>query len=581
MASVIKRLAVLAGMAALLLIPATANAGTVPSGFQEKAVIEGLHEPTTLAFAPDGRVFVAEKSGVIQVFKSISDTKPEVLVDLSREVDNYWDRGLLGMALDPEFPAKPYIYVLYTLDAKPGGSVPAWGGTEPSDACPNPPGGTAQGCVVTGRLSKLTVSGNRVTAETPLITDWCQQFPSHSIGDLAFGADGDLYVSGGEGASFLYADWGQTGNPCGDPPGGVGGSMTPPTAEGGSLRSQDVRTPGDPTGLDGSLLRINPETGQGVPGNPFESSSDANARRILAYGLRNPFRFTIRPGTSEPWVGDVGNSTWEEIDRVDSTSTHADNFGWPCYEGDNVSSARAFEWDSANLNLCESLYNEGPAAVNAPYYSYNHSAKVVPGESCGVGSSSISGLTFYESGPFPNAYNGALFFADYSRGCIWAMMPGANGKPDPTNIKTFDAGAAEPVNLVVGPEGSLYFPDIGYSDTKAKSGGSATPPATNRRWRPRPRRRRPEQHRSASSSAPPARATPTRATRSATPGTSTATATSATRPRSHRPTSTPNPASTSPPSELATPTAPATPPRSRSTSTTPPRPRRSPRLRRA
>ena len=77
-----------------------------------------------------------------------------------------------------------------------------------------------------------------------LIEDWCQQFPSHSIGDLEFGADGALYASGGEGASFDYADYGQSGNPrnpCGDPPGGSGGTQTPPTAEGGALRAQDLR----------------------------------------------------------------------------------------------------------------------------------------------------------------------------------------------------------------------------------------------------------------------------------------------------------------------------------------------------
>jgi glucose/arabinose dehydrogenase len=461
MGHVAKRLAFLAAAAAVLLLPvSSAGAGTVPAGFQEKAVMSGFTEPTSVVFSPDGRVFVAEKSGVIKVFDGVTDTTPQVFADLSREVYNYWDRGLLGMALDPAFPARPYIYVLYTLDAKPGGAVPAWGGTSLGDTCPNPPGATVNGCVATGRLSKLTASGNSMSAETPLITDWCQQFPSHSIGSVGFGADGSLYVSGGEGASFNYADWGQTGNPCGDPPGGVGGSMAPPTAEGGSLRSQDVRTPADPTGLDGTLLRVDPDTGQGVAANPFAGSSDANARRILAYGLRNPFRFTIRPGTNEAWLGDVGNSTWEEIDRVDPASATGQNFGWPCYEGDNASSARLFEWDAANLNLCETLYSQGAAAVSAPYYAYKHSEKVVPGETCGSGSSSISGLAFYESGPFPNAYNGALFFADYSRGCIWAMLPGANGKPNPANIQTFDAGASGPVNLTVGSEGSLYFPDL-------------------------------------------------------------------------------------------------------------------------
>src|SRR5688500_15965092 len=114
--------------------------------------------------------------------------------------------------------------------------------------------------------------------EQVLIEDWCQQYGSHSVGDLAFGADGALYVSGGEGASFTFADYGQGGgspgsptpkNPCGDPPGGVGATLTPPTAEGGALRSQDLRTIGDPVSLDGTILRVDPDTGAAMPGNPL------------------------------------------------------------------------------------------------------------------------------------------------------------------------------------------------------------------------------------------------------------------------------------------------------------------------
>src|SRR5205823_9070488 len=105
----------------------------------------------------------------------------------------------------------------------------------------------------------------------------------------------------------------------------------PPTAEGGALRSQDVRTSADPTGLDGSIIRVDPDTGAALPTNPLASSTDANTRRIVATGMRNPFRFTFRPGTNELWVGDVGWSTWEEIDRGISPTAALTNFRWPCY----------------------------------------------------------------------------------------------------------------------------------------------------------------------------------------------------------------------------------------------------------
>jgi PKD repeat protein len=450
---------------------------TLPTNFQESIVFSGLNHPTALRFASDGRIFVAEKSGLIKVFDNLSDLTPTAFADLRTNVHDFWDRGLLGLALDPNFPASPYVYVLYTYDAPPGRTAPVW-----NDACPSPPGATTDGCVVTGRLARLQAAGNVMTgSENVLLSGWCQQFPSHSIGDLRFGADGALYVSGGDGASFNNVDYGQYGgtlgtppptakNPCGDPPAGVGGTETPPSAEGGSLRSLNLhRAVAGSALLNGAVLRLDPGTGDALPNNPLASDSDPIARRIVAEGLRNPFRFTIRPGTNDLWIGDVGWNTWEEIDRQPSPTSQVVNFGWPCYEGG--SQRPGFPqpgYQSAGLKICNDLYAAGPATIpyyawaTAPYYNYNHSASVVSGDGCTTGSSSITGMAFYNGGTYPSSYNGALFFGDHSRNCIWVMFAGTDGLPNAGNRAAFVTPAAGPVDLEIGPGGDLFY--AGFDD---------------------------------------------------------------------------------------------------------------------
>jgi glucose/arabinose dehydrogenase len=347
------------------------------------------------------------------------------------------------------------VYVLYAYDAEIGGTAPRWGvAGQTSDGCPTP----STGCVVSGRLSRLQASGNQMVGnEQVLVEDWCNQL-GHSVGSLAFGHDGSLYASAGDGATWNYADWGQTGNACGDPPGAVGDDLTPPTAEGGALRAQDLRTSGDPVGLDGTIIRVDPDTGAGMPDNPLAGDRDPNARRVVADGLRNPFRFSVRPGTNELWVGDVGWNTFEEINRVPNPiAAPVDNFGWPCNEGPT----RTAEYDAADLTLCENLY-AAPGAATAPYYSYEHALPVVPGDGCAPGGSSITGHVFYQGGSYPAQYQGAIFFADFVRDCLWAMLPGGNGLPNPTNLQLVLANTTSPTDLKIGPGGDLFYVD--YND---------------------------------------------------------------------------------------------------------------------
>ena len=465
-----------------LVVPAAASGSSLPSGFRDDVAISGLEEPTTFRFAPDGRVFVAEKAGRILLYDNLADATPVVFADLRTQVYDVVDRGLLGLALDPGFPTRPYVYALYTYDhvlGEPGGA-PKWGEPEDTgDDCPKPPGSEADACPVSGRLVRLTVeeggigdeaveNGSGEAAEHVLVEDWCQQFSSHSVGDLEFGPDGALYASGGEGGDANGVDYGQSGwpqrNQCGDPPVGIGGAQSPPGAEGGALRAQDARTPpsalnpgADPTGLNGSLIRIDPDTGQGWPGNPLATSLDANERRLLAYGFRNPFRFAIDPANGQLYVGNVGWNRYEEIDRFAPGPSGAFNSGWPCYEGPGPNA----NYQSLGLSLCQGLYSE-PGVASQPFFHYTHNAGVAPEEGCSPeNGSAISGLAFYDDGPFPAAYDGALFFADSVRGCIYVIFRG-DDRPDPLTTTTFmsDAGLYPGADLVAGPDGDLYYAQL-------------------------------------------------------------------------------------------------------------------------
>jgi glucose/arabinose dehydrogenase len=408
--------------------PTTPTAQPSRTAFRAEPVITRLNKPTAVRFASDGRVFVAEKTGVIKAYPGLADTDPTIVADLLTNVNAFFDRGLLGLALDPQFPAVPNIYVAYAYDAPIGGTAPTW-----KDNCPD----QVNGCMVSGRLSRLTLnSDGAVGSEQVLVEDWCQQFGTHSMGGLIFGPDGALYVSAGEGANQETIDHGQFGNTCGDP-----------ADAGGALRAQAWQTPDTARGYSGTVLRVD-------PANPAD-------RRVIAYGFRNPFRITARPDTNELWIGDVGNGTWEEIDRVpDMTATGVLNFGWPCYEGPVPEGG----FLPLGTPRCTALYSM-PAKISQAYFQYKHGTDVVPDENCNASSdqspnSSITALGFYNGTAYPATYKGALFFADYARGCIWAMKLGPAGKPDPSRIELVLDRAGTPVDLQVGPDGNLYYVDV-------------------------------------------------------------------------------------------------------------------------
>ena len=431
----------------------TVRAETLPPNFIDTTEIEGLRAPVAVRFSPTGEVFIAEKAGLLKRFAPLPSPGPgTVILDIRAKVASFQDRGLLSFALDPGFPLVPYVYVLYTYDAPPGQIAPIWNDTCGQAGQPSAtnPGG---GCVASGRLARFTLMSGALVDETVLIANaWYQQYGSHSVGDVVFGPDGMLYVSAGEGSNFYVPDDGNaqmisTRDP--DP--------TDPIDLGGAFRSLDLLTPGDPVGLSGSVLRLDPSTGDAAPQNPLPGE----AARIIAFGLRNPFRMTFRPGTPELWIADPGFVTAEEIDRIaDVGDSVVENFGWPCVEGDVPQTA------FATKPICDQLINGTlpagtPGVLRAPFHVYHHGA--APGrdelvDPCYAGNASaITSVAFYRGTTYPARLHDALFFGDHSIECIYAMLPDANGVPDPTRIEVFARGLDLPVTIEPGLDGDLYY----------------------------------------------------------------------------------------------------------------------------
>jgi glucose/arabinose dehydrogenase len=454
--------------------PGARAAATVPAGFRNVSAIGGLSEPVSVAFAPDGTAFVALKTGVVKSFDPLTASQAwegaataTDFADLSTATYNFDDLGMTGIAVDPQFPARPYVYVNYTYNRDPRDNppvVPKWVRPgEQYDACPTPASldPVATGCPVMARISRLTaVRGSlgwqlQPGSELPLVTAGCFQFGSHGSGDVAFGPDGRLYASAGDGASFRGTDYGQANNPCGDPTGGAGINDN----EGGSLRAQDQRTGGDPLGVGGTIFRLDPDAAL----NPAVDDPDG---WLVAMGQRNPWRLNFRQGKEQLWSVDVGSSNWEEINYlVDAPSTGFINRGWPCYEGTTGQSLRNAAWDALDMNICEGLYAAGVGAVQAPVFAYRTrtgATPLTPGENCPVSSSSMSGVAFSALGSsWPAGYQDRLFFSDFLRGCIWTLGKTAAGQPDPASVTPFVQGAGAVVDLTTGPGGDLYYVDYG------------------------------------------------------------------------------------------------------------------------
>ncbi|GMU08585.1 PQQ-dependent sugar dehydrogenase [Corallococcus caeni] len=374
----------------------------LPAGFSSEPVVAGLQYPTTFASLPDGRLLIAEKAGVVRLFKD-GILQPVPFLDIQGRVNSHHDRGLLGLAVDPAFATNGYIYLLYTYDA-----------ADTDDAGPK-----------TSRLARYSAVGDMASPASELVllgtavANSCNDLPagadcipsdsaSHSVGSLRFAPDGTLFVTSGDGASFDAVD-------------------------DDALRAQSLDS------LAGKVLRVT-RTGQGVASNPFwNGDAGANRSKVWALGLRNPYRFSLRPGTSTPYLGDVGWGTYEEI----NVALPGSNLGWPCYEGP----FRQHGYEPKPV--CQALYARGPGAVRAPLYYWDH----------GVGQTATGGA-FYTGTAYPETWQGAYFFGDYTQQWIRSLRVDANDQLVPDSVTQFATGVGGLVELGIGPDSNLFFVDI-------------------------------------------------------------------------------------------------------------------------
>src|SRR5262249_12636266 len=271
--------------------------------------------------------------------------------DLSNKVNTFDDRGFWGLTFDPNFAQNGYVYMSYTYES--GGD-------------PNSNGAR------TSRLTRVTASGDVAVpgSETVILgsirTPPCSAQPagadgisadsgSHTMGSLHFASDGTLFVGVGDGAEAAFAD-------------------------SQALRAQNLDSP------NGKILRIRTD-GSAPSDNPYYDGSNDWRSRVWLYGVRNPFGFSLEPTTEEIFFGDVGWNTWEEINH----GGRAQNFGWPCFEGNLPQSS----YQASFPNVCGNLPQ---SAITLPFFTYDHNS----------GSAAIGG-PFYTASLYPEQFHGNFF----------------------------------------------------------------------------------------------------------------------------------------------------------------------------
>jgi glucose/arabinose dehydrogenase len=247
------------------------GAEELPPGFEQTTFARGLERPTAMAFAPDGKLFVTEQGGQLQVIDENGTLQVPPFLDISGKVATAGERGLLGIAFDPKFEtSSPYVYVYYTQKDSSTDFLHNRVARFPASVDDN-------GDIVAG-------------TEEPLFELPKLNRKNHNGGAIHFGSDGKLYVAVGENSREKAA--------------------------------QSLNT------ALGKMLRINKD-GTMPSDNPFYERTTGKNRAIWARGLRNPFSFDVQPGTGGIFINDVGYHKWEEINDGEAGA----NYGWPHVEG--------------------------------------------------------------------------------------------------------------------------------------------------------------------------------------------------------------------------------------------------------
>jgi len=371
------------------------HAQNLPDGFALETVVAApfVGYPVGFTFLPDGRVLIVEKeTGDVRVAAVGAGTS--VVCATIPNVRGNGERGLLGVAVDPAWPARPYIYLMATY-------TDGWMRVTMH--------------TVTGDLTQAT-STNLTFSSTYVLLQIVDVFPNHKSGTLRFGPDG-----------LLYASVGDDGDVC---------AVQLVDAWNGKILRLDVAAmPGAGSGPP-ALSNITPGA------NPYFGSTD-KARLVYAMGMRNPFRFTIDPLTGNLYVGDVGAHDWEEMDEIVYAGYTGVNFGWPFYEA-SLFIARNCMDGSPYGDPIYAFPHDGdiPSAVIAgPLYR-------------GVSGSPVSFPSAYEGNVFLHDHYGGWIRRLQSNHGAWELGPAVPGQMDPEN---WAWGMGYISDLQVGPDGALYI----------------------------------------------------------------------------------------------------------------------------